>query len=281
MNLIAKYSLITGVLVGAFTNFIACGSQLYKTSLAGDDSPAETTESEANSSDPTSPEFGLHAPSGWVSLPVIYKSDRTLSEVQLKALQFAMKTWETAVGKALFEYKGVHGNVTGDSFPDLFSSLSDKVNGQYMDADWAKTAKSKQVLATTIWSNPNNAYQLIDNADIHYNSDLYLITDAIHTSPVDDREVVDMQSLATHELGHLLGLAHIQDSYDSSSIMNPSLIIGEGLATRSISVGDVKRIQKIYGCYGTACDAELTARTIMQSGEHYGLSDKTKSQAAH
>ncbi len=281
MNLIAKYSLITGVLVGAFTNFIACGSQLYKASLADDNGPEEPTQSEANSADPTSTEFGLHAPSGWVNLPVIYKSDRTLSDVQLKALQLAMKTWETAVGKPLFEYKGVHGSITGDSFPDLFSSLSDKINGQYMDTNWSKTGKSKQVLATTIWSNPNNAYQLIDNADIRYNSDLYLITDAIRNSPTDEREVVDMQSLATHELGHLLGLSHIKDSYDSSSIMNPSLIIGEGLATRSISVGDVKRVQKIYGCYGTACDAELTARTIMQSGEHYGLSDKAKAEAAH
>ncbi len=281
MNLMTKYAVVTVALVGAFTNFIACGTQLYKTSLAGDDVPPEGTTSEANSTDPTSPEFGLHAPSGWVSLPVIYRSDRTLSAVQLAALQAAMHTWEVAVGKPLFAYKGVHASVTGDTFPDLFSSLSDRVNGQYVDSDWAKTGKSKQVLATTIWTNPNNAYQLIDNADIHYNSDLYLIADALRTSPVDDREVVDMQSLATHELGHLLGLAHVSDSYDSSSIMNPSLIIGEGLATRSISVGDVKRVQKIYGCNATACDAELTARTIMQSGEHYGLSDKSKSQPAH
>ena len=281
MNLMTKYAVVAIALVGAFTNFIACGAQLYKTSLVGDDTPPPTTVSEANSGDPSSYEFGLHAPSGWVALPVIYKADRTLSAIQLTALQAAMHTWEVAVGKPLFAYKGVHASITGDTFRDLFSSLSDMVNGQYLDNNWSKTGKSKQVLATTIWTNPNNAYKSIDNADIHYNSDLYLITDAIHESAVDDREVVDMQSLATHELGHLLGLSHIADSYDSSSIMNPSLIIGEGLATRSISVGDVKRVQKIYGCTGTACDAELTARTIMQSGQHYGLSDKSTTLGAH
>jgi Matrixin len=281
MNLASKYLLIGFVLIGAFTNLIACGSQLYKASLKGDDTHP-TTSGESNSEDPSSTEFGLHAPSGWVSLPVVYKSDRKLTALQLAALQAAMHTWEQAVGKTLFEYKGVHANVTGDSFPDLFTSLSDQVNGQYFDNKWAKTGKSNQVLATTIWTNPNNAYQLIDNADIHYNSDVYLITDALHNAPIDSREVVDMQSLATHELGHLIGLSHISESYDSSSIMNPSLIIGEGLATRSISVGDIKRVQKIYGCYGTACDAELTARAIMQTGEHYGLSkNKDDNQPSH
>jgi hypothetical protein len=92
---------------------------------------------------------------------------------------------------------------------------------------------------------------------------------------MDDRELVDMQSLATHELGHLLGLAHVDEKYDSSSIMNPSIFIGEGMAMRSLSVGDIQRIQKIYGCQGSSCNAEATARSIMQSRSSYGLSGAT------
>jgi hypothetical protein len=48
--------------------------------------------------------------------------------------------------------------------------------------------------------------------------------------------------------------------------MNPSIMIGEGLANRYLSQGDVERIQKIYGCLGSACDIEATTRLIMQSG---------------
>lgn len=265
MKLMTRYLLVAGAITGAFTNFIACGAQMYKASLTGDHQEPSGAQA-ANSTDPASPEFGLHAPSGWTSLPIVYKTDYTMTKVQITALQAAMHTWEVATGKTLFKYAGVHANVTGDSFPDLYSSLADQINGQYLDGHWAKTGKKVEVLATTIWNNPNNEYQLIDAADIRYNQDNYFIADALLQSPIDKREIVDMQSLATHELGHFLGLAHIAENYDSTSIMNPSIMIGTGLATRSLSVGDIQRIQKIYGCLGSACNVEATARTILQAG---------------
>ena len=52
---------------------------------------------------------------------------------------------------AMFAYLGTHSDTNGDSFDDLFSSLNDNVNGNYMDDDWAKTEKPDYVLATTIW----------------------------------------------------------------------------------------------------------------------------------
>ena len=260
-----KYLLVAGALLGAFTNFIACGAQMYKASLLGDHS-SSNTEYLANSDDPSSPEFGLHAPRGWTQLPIPYKTDPNMSEQQLGSLQAAIKTWETATGKTLFRYDGPHASITGDSFPDLYSSLVDRVNGNYFDAHWKKTGKKDVVLATTIWNNSGNSYLSIESADIRYNQELYFIADALRTGPIDDREIVDMQSLATHELGHWLGLAHMSEEFDSLSIMNPSIMIGEGLSNRSLSVGDVQRIQKIYGCVGTACDADQTARLIMQAG---------------
>ena len=65
-----------------------------------------------------------------------------------------------------------------------------------------------------------------------------------------------MQSLAIHELGHLLGLAHVEEGVDPVSVMNPSLFIGEGLTARKLSRGDITRIQTIYGCEGSACDID-------------------------
>jgi hypothetical protein len=270
MQLSHKYVLVSGALIAAFTNFIACGTQMYKVSLHGDHEIPQGSQS-ADSGNPDSPEFGLHAPQGWITIPITYRADPNISKTQLQSLQGAMKTWELATGKKLFNYAGVHTNITGSSFPDLFSSLRDGINGHYLDSQWKKTGKSNNVLATTIWSNPNNSYYSIDGADIRYNTELYFISDALTQGPIDQREIVDMQSLATHELGHLLGLAHINETYDSSSIMNPSIMIGEGLATRSLSVGDIQRIQKIYGCLGSACNVESTARTIMQTSLQYNV----------
>ena len=279
MKLMTRYLLVAVAITGAFTNFIACGAQMYKASLTGDHQQPSEVQA-ANSADPSSPEFGLHAPSGWTSLPIIYKSDQGMTKVQLAALKAAMHTWEVATGKTLFTYAGVHTGNTGDSFPDLYSSLRDQINGQYLDANWKKTGKQTEVLATTIWNNPNNEYQLIDAADIHYNTENYFIANALQQSPIDQREIVDMQSLATHELGHFLGLAHVSETYDNTSIMNPSIMIGTGLANRSLSVGDIERIQKIYGCLGTACNAQATARTILQAGLKVGLTEGSD-QASH
>jgi hypothetical protein len=244
MSLLSRYLIIAGALTAAFANFIACGAQMYKVSLTEDHDQKEGT-SLANSTDPASPEFGLHAPQGWRNLPIRYKSDAKMPAIQLKALQSAMATWEISVGRKLFQFDGIHAGITGDSFPDLYSSLRDGINGQYNDERWAKTGKNNMILATTIWNNPGNAYQTIDAADIRYNSEIYFISDALTQKPMDQREIVDMQSLATHELGHLLGLAHIGEDYDSSSIMNPSILIGEGIAMRSLSVGD---IQLLFSC---------------------------------
>lgn len=274
MSMLTRYLLIAGSITAAFANFIACGAQFYKVSLKDDHSHKEGVQL-ANSFDPESPEFGLHAPKGWRNLPIRYKTDPTMPILQFEALSAAIKTWEVAIGKKLFHYDGKHAGRTGDSFPDLYSSLRDGLNGQYNDANWGKTGKSRMVLATTIWNNPGNAYQTIDAADIRYNSEVYFITDALTQKTIDDREVVDMQSLATHELGHLLGLAHVDEKYDGSSIMNPSIFIGEGMAMRSLSIGDIRRIQKIYGCSGSSCDAEATARSIMQSRSGYGMTGST------
>lgn len=96
MSLIIRYSLVGAAVTAAFVNFISCGSQMYKASLAHD---TPVVEGEANSADPTSPEFGLHAPNGWSSLPITFTVEKTLSQNQIIGLQAAIATWEKAVGK--------------------------------------------------------------------------------------------------------------------------------------------------------------------------------------
>ena len=130
------------------------------------------------------------------------------------------------------------------------------MNGHYLDEDWGKTGKPEVVLATTIWENEGGGLAAIRTADIRFNSAFYVFGDSL-TLQYDDavgKEVVDMESLALHELGHLLGLSHIDEDVDMYSTMNPSLLIGTGLVSRGVSKGDIQRLQKIYGCQGDACD---------------------------
>ena len=274
MSLLIRFSLAAVAVTTAFVNFISCGAQNYKQSLAGDHQEPQQGAQSANMTDPSSPEFGLHAPNGWQSLPIAYSVEKNFSDEQLKGLQAAMATWETATGKKLFAYKG-KSNDTGAKFPDLFTSLGDNINGMYNDDNWKKNDKSDQVLATTIWGNLDNNYKVITTADIHYNTQIYFIANALTNKPKDNREIVDMQSLATHEVGHLLGLAHIDEKDDAQSIMNPSLYIGQGMATRALTPNDIKRIQKIYGCNGSACDATATAQAIQISSRQASTTQNT------
>jgi len=282
-TLALKYGAMIGTTVVLFTNFVACGAQMYQVSLREDHNPQQVAE---GANDPASPNFGLHAPGGWVAekLPIKFKTGFKVESAQLSGLQAAMKTWETAVGRQLFVYEGVHTNTDGDSFPDLYSSLKDTINGNYLDQSWGKTGKSKEVLATTIWTNNAGKSNKIDSADIRFNVEEYVIGNAFSLRKRDAREVVDMQTLSLHELGHLLGLAHIDEGIDASSIMNPKVYIGEGLANRSLSRGDVERIQKVYGCQESSCDLDKTVQRISMmannfakksEGSNNGISDES------
>jgi hypothetical protein len=246
-----RYLLTCLLAGGVFAQFVACGSSLYQVSLE-DDSQMETTNTAA--ADPTSAEYGIHARDGWTTLPVPSLFSTQMKEDQYVHLDAAMRKWEWAVGRRLFERKGGTAK-TGDDFIDLYSSLGDNLNGHYLDENWGKTAKGPQVLATTIWSYDGSNVK-ISTADIRFNQEYYLIGDSFKLKAPEDKEVVDMQSLALHELGHLLGLAHVDASVDEFSIMRPSMYIGEGLSNRRLSAGDIERIQKIYGCEGEACNIE-------------------------
>ena len=244
-----------------FSVFIACGANNYQADLKDD--IVTTSESASDSAD----YYGIHAREGWINLPIPMQFGENVPEKNIVQLKKAIQTWELSVGKTLFSFRGTHTGVTGDSFPDLYSSLNDDFNVQYFDFNWDKTGKSKAVLGTTIWSTPFNTTSKIVTADIRYNLQEYLMGDALVDYSSETKIIVDLQSLATHEFGHLLGLAHVSEDVDEYSLMNPSLFIGEGLTTRIPSRGDIERIQKVYGCIGDSCDIDATIEKIKEMHE--------------
>jgi len=268
-NMLVKYIAGMGGIAFTFASFIACGSQMYKVSVHEDIDAAKIATASPQSADKTSTLYGIHAQKGWNGKLVPFKFGKDLTAQQKIHLMAAMKRWEWAVGNKLFAFDGNDAGVTGDSFKDLYSSLNDNVNGHYLDDHWAKTGKPDSVLATTIWSNKLDT-SIISKADIRFNNEHYLIGDSMTLKAKDNKEVVDMQSLALHELGHLLGLTHVDEAVDSLSIMNPALFIGEGLSSRALSRGDIERIQIVYGCAGEACDIDHLM-TEQETGDWSGL----------
>jgi hypothetical protein len=273
-----KYSSLAWLMGLGFANAVACGSQLYKVSLDDDYDHRVAIKANPSVADPASPVYGIHATEGWKKLPIPYQFSAGLTAENRAQLFNAMRTWETAVGIQLFALQGLHEKL-GDDFEDLYSSLNDEINGYYFDNNWEKTQKSERVLATAIWTNmPGRAS--IKTADLRFNTSGYLIGDSLVLKATDDKEVVDMQSLALHELGHLLGLAHVTEDVDVYSIMNPSLFIGEGLTTRQLSLGDIRRIQSIYGCAGDACEIDHVLRQLTEL-EKGPLADPLNNMMTH
>lgn len=256
-SVVFRYLLIVCCMMLLFVNFVACGAAFYAANLKDDIHPGISPESE----NVNSPRFGIHAVEGWKQLPIQFRVGKSFSHERLQGLENAMKTWEMVVGRTLFAFVGEHSGVDGDSFPNLYGSLQDGVNGEYTDFDWTKMLaenKKKETLATTIWLNPEGNNEAISTSDMRLNGQYYVFGDGLHLTSKDEREVVDMQTLALHELGHMLGLTHIASDIDSKSIMNPKVYIGSGLSNRMLSKGDIARVQKIYGCIGAACNIDTT-----------------------
>jgi hypothetical protein len=257
-NLVITYLGFMSVVSTSLGGYVACGAQKYRVPIHGNEPDAAgqrpTTASGGQAAtEPTSAGaaqslFGVHSSRGWAKkLPVHFRTSKEMSEPVAVLLKKAMTTWESAVGKSLFVYDG-SDEKQGSNFRELYSPLDDAINGHYFDFAWTKaTGKAATVLATTIWENdPKDATSIV-KADIRYNNEFYLFGDTLKEFSQGQRTIVDMQSLALHELGHLLGLMHISETVDRYSVMNPSLFIGEGMITRRLSAGDIERIRTVYG----------------------------------
>ncbi len=180
-------------------------------------------------------------------------------------IQNAVDIWNAAAGLTLLQIAASHDPQNGNSFTvpcsgitdRLYFPLCDNTNGIYMDliagpnTGWSfNTGKSSGVLATTLWlSNASNT--IILKADIRFNRDNYIFLNAKNNQLTGDttsenstiKTYVDLQSVVTHEIGHLLGLSHIQTS---SSIMFPSMTIGLNQTHRCLNNGDIDSIRTIY-----------------------------------
>ena len=271
-----KYLFCAITIVLLFSHFIACGAQMYKVSMKDDHGTSSGPSQESR--DPNAKFYAIHATGGWTSLPIPFYVQSDMSAVQKTAIKNAMATWEKAVGKSLFTLVGTD-QATGDSFPTLLASLEDSRNGLYLNYQWkAKTGKGSEVLATTIWDYSGSDSSKISKSDMRYNMTDYMLCNAKTLEgcikngndpagqPYNYKTVADHQTVSLHELGHMIGMGHVDETVDGKSIMLASIYIGEGLSQRWLSAGDISRIRNVYPCEGTCLSPDALSAQMAAEG---------------
>ena len=246
MDIVLKYIRLSILSASLFMIAVACGTAGYKVPVDEETKGHKNVRAGGRpaASAPKKKILGIHSPAGWPQRPIEKWFGSSLTNSQKKAILEAASIWSAATREPLFKNGSTHDAI-GDDFIDLYSSLNDSITATYIDSDWDKTGKPNRTLGTTIWIN-NQDGSGITHADIRLNGQVYAFGDT-DTMEEEDKPIVDLVTLALHEMGHLLGLSHVSEEEDPYSIMNPTMFIGRGMHARILSEGDIKRIQSIYG----------------------------------
>ena len=142
---------------------------------------------------------------------------------------------------------------------------NDGVLGIYKSDDWL-TGVSSQALAVTQYigtvqnSGSPNEYIQLSHADIIMNyRDYNFSTDS------SDGNAYDFHSVILHELGHFIGLGHV-NSFSTPSVMQPYLGISDSV--RAITIYDQSNIQSLYGL--SSLSSPVVLSSLIQTKESTG-----------
>lgn len=185
--------------------------------------------------------YRIHSPGGWETQPVVVKFEESVPEQVRSSVVSAAQTWNQAIGYDLLKFDDSASNFKGL----FYDRLNDGISTVAVERHWCRTNRDNLVLGTTIWENSKLDATKIATADLVLNGQYYDLEDALTANADSERDIVDVESLALHELGHLLGLAHSMP-YEGESVMQPTMNIGSGLISRTLSDLDIARIRFLY-----------------------------------
>ncbi len=180
----------------------------------------------------------------WKGLPVNYVIDPDnpdgLSEsFVVEAISNGAEEWDGYTSAALF------GSITV-VYDATFDTESPDGKNELLFGDYSAEGV---IAVTVIWGyfyGPPGQREIIE-FDIMFDVD-FSWGDAGPTSESElgDTSVMDLQNIATHELGHAAGLADLYDDQASEQTMYGYASYGE-TKKRTLNTGDIAGIQALYG----------------------------------
>jgi|GEM_PF-6303480 Cys-rich repeat protein len=186
----------------------------------------------------------------WTALPMAFnldgnKAPGTTASATQQAVRSAYKVWQD-VSCAYYTYKDL-GQVSSEG------DTEDGVNTNVWLTYWPTSYGSDTLGRTRIFYDPSSG-KILD-ADTHYNP-------LKAWSTTGNANSIDVQSVATHEIGHQLGLDH--SAYSTATMFWST---GQGdTSTRSLHSDDIAGVCHIYPT-GTAPPPECTTDAHCASGE--------------
>lgn len=168
----------------------------------------------------------------WTVLPVNYEINPTnlqgFEESFITSAIFnSAETWDAATSKELMNDVYTIDYTAAYGIQNYENAL---VFGDYPEAG--------VIAVTTVWYNP--AKKAIVEFDVMFD------TDWIWGDATVDTTVMDLQNIATHELGHGLGLDDVYDDACSAVTMYGYSDYGE-TQKRTLEQPDITGLQKLYG----------------------------------
>lgn len=163
------------------------------------------------------------------------------------AIENSAQTWEAAFGRKVFNFIFDNPAYPNTQWTGTCQSMGDNYFGLFKLNNWniANDCNSNSVgfVSNDVLAFTGTKSQgKIIHADILFNFKYFSFGD-VEQNPTDT-QLVDLQSVLTHELGHFLGLGHIETSVDPISIMNPS--IRKTQSKRYLSNSDIVRVRQLY-----------------------------------
>lgn len=177
------------------------------------------------------------------------------AQVAGQEINEAANQWDTNTNQNLFKGYDETNNLPGSQNAVVISSyVPSWSNRGYMDGKnvhvWTTHLSSPTIAQTSTWyyttqfvkGNDGNSYKKAIESDCWYNKNMKWVIAPSETTAKSSN--VDVRTIATHELGHTIGLADLYNSADSSQIMYG---YNSGNVKWLLNSGDKFGLSRLYG----------------------------------